>query len=164
MVSFFIHLSKKLLFIFIIFSLTSCVNSAPTVQKNLVNFDEISFSVVQKKLVFNKDLPEYPNSLLRSWFDNKIKVNGFDGSMELTITDYDEFITNISDGKKIEIFMKFKIHIVNSNAKSNSFIEGEVTSYGTLSGNFSLKDFDKVIENTQSDVILRLSRDLSSKI
>ena len=44
------------------------------------------------------------------------------------------------------------------------FIEGTVSSYGTLSGTFSLNDFDTIIENTQKDLILRLSRDLQSKI
>jgi hypothetical protein len=43
-------------------------------------------------------------------------------------------------------------------------IEGYVSSYGTLSGNFSLAEFDTVIQNAQSDLVLRLSRDLKSKI
>ena len=43
-------------------------------------------------------------------------------------------------------------------------IKGSVSSYGTLTGNFSLSEFDTVIQNTQSDIILRLSRDLNSKI
>ena len=43
-------------------------------------------------------------------------------------------------------------------------IQGNVSSFGTISGDFSLNDFDTVIENTQIDLILRLSRDLQTKI
>ncbi len=43
-------------------------------------------------------------------------------------------------------------------------IEGKVNSFGTLTGNFSLSEFDQLIQKTQSDLILRLSRDLKSKI
>ena len=44
------------------------------------------------------------------------------------------------------------------------YVEGSVTSFGTLTGDFSLNDFEVVIQNTQSDLIMRLSRDLQTKI
>ena len=43
-------------------------------------------------------------------------------------------------------------------------LESSVSSFGTLTGDFSLNDFDAVIQNTQSDLIMRLSRDLQTKI
>ena len=43
-------------------------------------------------------------------------------------------------------------------------IKGKVNSFSTLTGNFSLAEFDQLIIKTQTDLVLRLSRDLKSKI
>ena len=84
--------------------------------------------------------------------------------MKFIITEYTQEISNISDGKKIDCFLSFKVMLIKSSESKKEIIEGNISSYGTLTGKFSLKDFDIVIQNTQNDLILRLSRDLKSKI
>ena len=127
-------------------------------------FETISFDVVQKSLNIKSNLPNHLLDLLNQWFDNKVKVNGFDGNMILTISEYSEKISLIGDGKKVDIYLAFNIVLNKSSNTQTKIIKGDVSSYGTLTGNFSLQEFDIVIQNTQSDLLLRLSRDLKSKI
>ena len=44
------------------------------------------------------------------------------------------------------------------------FIKVEVKSFCIIEGDFSLSEFDEIIEKTQTDIIVRLSKNLGSKI
>ena len=93
-----------------------------------------------------------------------VKIDGFDGEMIFTISEYIEENSSISDGKRVDISLSFIVVLNKPSLSQTKLIQGYVSSYGTLSGNFSLAEFDIVIQNTQSDLVLRLSRDLKSKI
>ena len=124
----------------------------------------MSFDVVQKDLVIQKDLPENLNFLISRWFDEKVKINGFNGDMKFTISDYKEITSSISNGKRIDLTLSFNVLIRKPLLSQQKFIQGNVSAYGTISGDFSLNEFDTVIKNTQGDLVLRLSRDLKKKI
>ena len=124
----------------------------------------ISFDVVEKKLQIDKEIPPDVSYMLNKWFNEKVKINGIDGKISFKITDYNEKITTISDGKRIDISLKFSALIEKPTLSKKKFIDGEVKSYGAIEGSFSMSDFDEIIQKTQIDVILRLSRDLGSKI
>jgi len=127
-------------------------------------FENVSFNVVQKQLIIKPELPRHVKDLVSQWFDQKVKINGFDGDMKFIISEYLEEISSISDGKRVDISLSFNVILNKPSLSQTKKIEGYVSSYGTLTGNFSLADFDTVIQNTQSDLVLRLSRDLKSKI
>ena len=109
-------------------------------------------------------LPDHVQMLISQWFDQKVKIDGFDGEMKFIISEYLEEISPIGDGKRVDISLSFNVILIKPSLSQTKMIEGSVFSYGTLSGNFSLAEFDIVIQNTQSDLVLRLSRDLKSKI
>ena len=127
-------------------------------------FETISFDVVQKQLSIEQDLPEYLEILLTKWFDQRVKINGFDGDMRFIVSDFKQNISPINDGKKVDISMSFKVFLKNPSLSQTKLIEGNISSYGTLTGDFSLNDFDAVIQNVQTDLIIRLSKDLKAKI
>ena len=155
---------KKLLFIVFGFFMAGCNANETLVDSLNPEFEKMSFDVVQKKLVLEQDLPNNLNTLVSKWFDEKVKINGFDGDMIFTISDYKDETSLISEGKRIDITLSFNVLIRKPLLSQKKLIQGKVSSFGTLSGDFSLKEFDTVIENTQVDLILRLSRDLQSKI
>jgi hypothetical protein len=128
------------------------------------DFANLSFDVVQKQLVIESELPSHVEKLVSQWFDQKVKIDGFDGEMTFTISEYLEDTSSISEGKKVDISLSFNVLLNKPSLSQTKKIEGYVSSYGTLTGNFSLAEFDTVIQNTQSDLVLRLSRDLKSKI
>lgn len=128
------------------------------------DFENVAFNVVQKQLVIETELPIHVKRLLSQWFDQKVKIDGFDGEMKFTIYKYLEEISSISDGKRVDLSLSFNVSFNKPSLSQSKTIKGHISSYGTLTGNFSLAEFDTVIQNTQSDLVLRLSRDLKSKI
>ena len=124
----------------------------------------ISFEVVQKQLVIEQDLPDHVQNLLSQWFDQRVKIDGFDGDMKFIISDYSQNISSINDGKRVDVSLSFEVFLNKPSLSQTKFVEGRISSYGTITGDFSLKEFETLIQNTQSDLIIRLSKDLKSKI
>ena len=155
---------NKFIFVLLVFLLTGCQANESFIDPIRPDFANVSFDVVQKQLVIEPELPSHVEGLVSQWFDQKVKIDGFDGKMTFTISEYLEDISSISDGKRVDISLSFNVFLNKPSLSQTSLIEGSVSSYGTLTGNFSLSEFDTVIQNTQSDLILRLGRDLKSKI
>ena len=83
--------------IFLSFFIFSC-SSSESVVKQSYNFDNVFFDVVEK-IIYEGEIPEYLKSVSKNWFDNNVKVDGIDGTMEMKLLNYNENISNISDGK-----------------------------------------------------------------
>ena len=154
---------KLLVIIFGLF-MAGCNANETFIESLNPKFETMSFDVVQKDLVIQKDLPENLNFLISRWFDEKVKINGFNGDMKFTISDYKEKTSSISNGKRIDLTLSFNVLIRKPLLSKQKLIQGNVSAYGTISGDFSLNEFDTVIKNTQGDLVLRLSRDLKKKI
>lgn len=127
-------------------------------------FETMFFDVVQKQLIVEKELPSHVQNLISKWFDQRVKITGFDGNMKFVVSNFSQNITDIKDGKRVDISLSFEVILDKPSMSQTNFIKGDISSYGSLSGNFSLNEFDKLIQNTQNDLILRLSKDLKSKI
>ena len=84
--------------------------------------------------------------------------------MKFIVSYFKQDISSISDGKRVDVSMSFKVLLNKPSLSQTKLIEGNVSSYGTIKGDFSLNEFDTFLQNTQSDLILRLSKDLKSKI
>ena len=154
----------KLVFVLISFLTVGCNANEKFIESHKPEFESMSFNVVQKQLVFEKKPPDYVQTLISQWFNQKVKVDGFDGDMKFIISDFNQNISSIEDGKKVDISLTFKVLLNKPLLSQKKQIEGKILSYGTLTGKFSLSEFDTVIQNTQIDLIVRLSRDLKSKI
>jgi len=155
---------NKFIFVLLGFLVAGCQANESFIDPIRPDFANVSFDVVQKQLVIEPELPSHVEGLVSQWFDQKVKIDGFDGEMTFTISEYLEETSSISNGKRVDISLSFNVVLNKPSLSQTKMIEGYVSSYGTLSGNFSLAEFDTVIQNTQSDLVLRLSRDLKSKI
>ena len=155
---------NKLIFLLMLLFMMGCNANENFIDTLKPNLESMSFDVVQKQLVIKQGLPDHVKMLVTYWFDEKVKIDGFDGDMTFTILNYSQEISPINNGKKIDTSLSFQVLLIKPSLSQRKLIEGSVSSYGTLAGNFSLSEFDTVIQNAQSDLILRLSRDLQSKI
>ena len=155
---------NKFILVLLGFLVAGCQANESFIDPIRPDFESMSFDVVQKQLVIEPELPSHVEGLVSQWFDQKVKIDGFDGEIIFIISDYIEEISSISDGKRVDISLSFNVVLNKPSLSQTKKIEGYVSSYGTLSGNFSLAEFDTIIQNTQSDLVLRLSRDLKSKI
>ena len=154
----------KIFFLFLSFFIASCNANEPLINPLKPELESMSFDVVQKKLVIEKEIPNQVQSLLSQWFNQKVKIDGFEGDLIFIVSDFTQVISSIADGKKVDITMSFEVIINKPSLSQKKLIDGNISSYGTLTGNFTLNEFDTVIYNTQSDLILRLTKDLKSKI
>ena len=155
---------KQFLMILSSILIISCSSNAPSVNPQKAELETMIFDVVEKNLVVQQNLPDHVQTLIAQWFDQKVLINGFDGDMTFTITKYNQEVSSISDGKRVDVTLTFKVNLKKPSLSQKKLIEGSVSSYGILTGNFSLAEFDTTIQNTQTDLIVRLSRDLKSKI
>ena len=153
---------KILLFSIFSFFILGCNANESFIESLAPKFENVSFDVVQKQLIIEADLPDHVKILTSQWFDQKVKINGFDGDMIFTISSFTQKVSPISEGKRVDLSLSFNV-LLDKPSKSQKIIEGKVSSYGTLTGNFSLSEFDTVIKNSQSDLIIRLSQDPKSK-
>ena len=154
---------NKFIIIFCFF-IAGCNANEQFIEPLKPNFEEITFDVVQKQILIETNLPERVKNLLSKWFDQKIKIDGFDGNMMFIISNYSQDISPIDNGKRVDISLSFQVTLNKPSLSQQKSIEGNISSFATLTGNFTLAEFDTVIQNTQSDLILRLSKDLKSKI
>lgn len=155
---------NKLFLSFLVFFIAGCNANESFIEPNKHLYETTSFDVVEKKLIFEGSLPDYLKSSISQWFDQKVKIHGFDGDMKFIISNFNQEVSSINDGKRVDVSISFEVILNKPSLSQTKFIEGNISSYGTLTGNFSLNEFDTVIQNTQSDLVLRLSKDLKSKI
>ena len=155
---------KNTFIVLLIFLFVNCSTSNAIVETTNPKFETMTFDAVSKNLIFEGDFPKNFTNLSRKWFDNKVKIDGFEGNMIFTLKNYSEKNSKISDGRKIDISVEFQVLLEKSSLSQKKVIKGKVNSFSTLTGDFSLSEFDQLIIKTQSDLILRLSRDLKSKI
>ena len=154
----------KIFLVILWFLVAGCQANESFIDPIRPDFQSVSFDVVQKQLIIETKLPDHVEKLITQWFDQKVKIDGFEGKMKFMISEYSEEISPIGDGKRFDNSLSFNVILNKPSLSQSKMIEGHVSSYGTLTGNFSLAEFDMVIQNTQSDLVLRLSRDLKSKI
>lgn len=153
----------KLFLILSFFLVIGCNANESFIENINPELEIISFDVVEKKLIIEEGFPENMQNLITKWFDDKVKINGFEGEVLIHIYNYKEKTSPIDDGKRVDSSLSFKINL-NKSALKKEYIKGSVNSYGTISGNFSLQEFDTLIQNTQVNLIERLTSKLISKI
>ena len=155
---------KNSFIILVFFLLVNCSTSNAVVEVQDVKFESMTFDAVTKSLLFEGDFPKHFKDLSNQWFDNKVKINGLEGNMLFVLKNYSEQSSKINDGRKIDITVEFEVLLEKSSLSQKKVIRGKVNSFSTLTGDFSLSEFDELIIKTQTDLVLRLSRDLKSKI
>ena len=148
----------------ILLLLFGCQNSVSEIKPLTFDYKEVSINVVEKELIILADIPSQLDFFLTEWFNTKVKVNGFQGKVLFEIFDYKELISNIENGKRVDVSLSVKIHIdlkdQFSNQKSYNI---ELSEFGTITGSFSLSDVDILTENLQKNIISNLSKNINSR-
>ena len=147
-------LKNYILIILSIFMTNNCTQDL--VGKNSftnVNYDVLELDAVSKLIVFDNTISSSLKTKLDFWFNNYVKVNGFEGDAILSINNYNEKIVNSNDSKKVELKFNYILKINHAKKKQKTFYKGAVSSYHIISGNFSLSEFDKIFSLTEDDTI-----------
>ena len=149
----------------ILFFLFGCQNSVSEIKRSTVNYNEVPINVVEKELFINVDIPSQLDLFLNEWFNKKVKVNGFQGTVLFEIFDYEETISNIENGKRVDVSLDVKIQIDSRDKLSNQKnYKIKLSEFGTITGSFSLSDVDIMTENLQKNIVSNLSKNINSRI
>ena len=155
------HLTLLLFVLFI-----GCeMNSEQLVKSENINFENIKFNAVSKDLKFTniEEGPEVETTkkLVKDWFNNNVKIDGFDGNLSINVTsininkikkdDYYRFEINISIEflETNEVLNKRKIYKINS------------IEYGDIEGSFSIKDTENLNKNIISNSLKSINQKVS---
>jgi hypothetical protein len=156
------------IFLFFLITLNNCqTTNTPLKKYNYAN-DLIYIDVVEKKI--NKGFSAESIYLLKTqksiikWLDNNIKTNGFEGYVEIKISDIvtKESITNKNVIIKISAKIEMLISKPTLDRKKIIIIEGQ--EYGQLNGDFTLNDKSILTDNIIKQLIDKFSVKISYEL
>ena len=154
------HLTLLLFVLFI-----GCeMNSEQLIKSENINFENIKFNAVSKDLKFTNIEEglevETTKKLVKDWFNNNVKIDGFDGNLSINVTSI-----NINKIKKDEYY-RFEINISIEFLETNELLNKrkiyKINSieYGDIEGSFSIKD----TENLNKNIILNSLKSINQKV
>ena len=141
------------------------MNSEQLIKSENINFENIKFNAVSKDLKFTniEEGPEVETTkkLVKDWFNNNVKIDGFDGNLSINVTsieikkikkdEYYRFEINISIEflETNEVLNKRKIYKINS------------IEYGDIEGSFSINDTENLNKNIISNSLKSINQKVS---
>ena len=156
----------KYLIIFSIFFFIGCeMNSEQLIKSENINFENIKFNAVSKALKFTNTQEghevEITKKLVKDWFNNNVKIDGFDGNLSINVTSIE-----INKIKKDE-FYRFEINISIEFLETNELLNKrkiyKINSieYGDIEGSFSIKDTENLNKNIISNSLKSINQKVS---
>ena len=141
------------------------MNSEQLIKSENINFENIKFNAVSKDLKFTniEEGPEVETTkkLVKDWFNNNVKIDGFDGNLSINVTSI-----NINKIKKDEYY-RFEINISIEFLETNEVLNKrkiyKINSieYGDIEGSFSIKDTENLNKNIISNSLKSINQKVS---
>lgn len=151
------NFKKNVLFLIIFLLISSCVFSTNFDEKNNYNFKKVYFEVVEKKINYTNALPNDLKKMIESWFSNSVKINGYNGILEVFINEYNEELIDIPDGKKILLSLNFEIIIKNETLSQKETLQVNISEFSEIEGDFSINELEVLKYNTQLNMVSKMS-------
>ena len=156
-------------FIVIIFSFLfmGCeMNNDRVVKPEKVTFDFIKFNAVSKAFnnAFVNDSPDHKimSDIIESWFQNKIKTDGFEGDLLVIVKNIEFEREKKQDYYKFSVSLSLEfIEQLSTNTKNNYIVSAN--EYGEITGSFSIKDQDTLDLNLMNQSLNAVSLKLRER-
>jgi hypothetical protein len=140
------------------------IHSQQIIKPEKLDFSQIKFDSVTKKLIDESsvDVKEADDmkKIINYWFDNKIKTDGFDGSLNVYLKEI--VINKTSDNKyfkfEIDVFIDFEVLSDGLNKKKIFNIRS--SEFGQINGSFSINDQENLTLNVMYKVINSITKKL----
>ena len=152
------------LFLFIL--LMGCeMNSEQLIKSENVNFENIKFNAVSKNLDFTniQEGPEVETTkkLIKDWFNNNVKIDGFDGNLNINVNSIE--INKIKKEEYYRFEINISIEFLETNELLNKRKIYKINSieYGDIEGSFSIKDTENLNENIISNSLKSINQQVS---
>ena len=152
------------LFLFIL--LIGCkMNSEQLIKSENINFENVKFNAVSKNLDFTniQEGPEVETTkkLIKDWFNNNVKIDGFDGNLNINVNSIE--INKIKKEEYYRFEINISIEFLETNELLNKRKIYKINSieYGDIEGSFSIKDTENLNENIISNSLKSINQQVS---
>ncbi len=156
----------KYLTLFLFIFLIGCeMNSEQLIKSDYLNFENIKFNAVSKNLKFTniQEGPEVETTknLVKDWFNNNVKIDGFDGNLSINVTSIE--INKIKKDEYYRFEINISIEFLETNELLNKRKIYKINSieYGDIEGNFSIKDTENLNKNIISNSLKSINQKVS---
>ena len=155
----------KYLTIFLFIILIGCeINSEQFIESENINFENIKFNAVSKDLKFtnNQKGPEVEitKRLINEWYNNNIKIDGFDGNLSVDVTSIEIDKVKKKEYYRFEISLTIEFIETNETLNKRKIYKINSIEYGDIEGSFSIKD----IENFNKNIVFKSLKSINQKV
>ena len=140
------------------------INSEQLIKSENINYENIKFNAVSKDLKFtinqNGTEVEIAKKLVSDWFQNNIKVDGFDGNLSINVTSIDINKIKKDEYYRFEISLSIEFLETNETLNKRKIYKVNSIEYGDIEGSFSIKD----TENLNKNIISKSLKSINQKV
>ena len=141
------------------------MNSEQLIKSENINFENIKFNAVSKDLKFTnvQEGPEVVTTkkLVKDWFDNNIKIDGFDGNLSINVTSIKTNKIKRDDYYRFEIDISIEFIETNEVLNKRKIYKINSIEYGDIYGSFSIKDTENLNKNIISNSLKSINQKVS---
>ncbi len=155
----------KHLILFLFILLIGCeMNSEQLIKSENIKFENIKFNSVSKDLKFTniQEGPEVETTkkLVKDWFNNNVKVDGFEGNLSINVTSIEINKIKKKEYYRFEINMSIEFLETNEVLNKRKIYKVNSIEYGDIEGSFSIKD----TENLNMNIISNSLKSINQKV
>ena len=155
------HLTLLLFVLFI-----GCeINSEQLIKSESINFENVKFNAVSKDLKFTNIEEglevETTKKLVKNWFNNNIKIDGFEGNLSINVTSIKTNKTKRDEYYRFEIDISIEFIETNEVLNKRKIYKINSIEYGDINGSFSIKDTENLNKNIISNSLKSINQKVS---
>ena len=140
------------------------INSEQLIKSENINYENIKFNAVSKDLKFTNNQEgkevEIAKKLVNDWFNNNVKIDGFDGNLSINVTSIEINKINKEGYYRFEISLSIEFLETNETLNKRKIYKINSIEYGDIEGNFSIKD----TENLNKNIISKSLKSINQKV
>ena len=150
--------------LFLLFIFIGCeMNSKQIIKPEKFTYDKIKFNTVSKILEnkFEAYSPDHEimSEIIKYWFDNRIKTDGFEGNLSVNVKQIEFVREKKQDYYKFSISLSLEFIEKESSTKVKTYNVNS-NEYGEIVGSFAIKDQD----NLDINLMHKSLESISSKL
>jgi hypothetical protein len=140
------------------------INSEQLIKSENINYENIKFNAVSKDLKFTNNQEgkevEIAKKLVNDWFNNNVKIDGFDGKLSINVTSIDINKIKKDEYYRFEISLRIEFLETNQTLNKRKIYKINSIEYGDIEGSFSIKD----TENLNKNIISKSLKSINQKV
>ena len=141
------------------------MNSEQLIESESFNFENVKFNAVSKNLKFTNKQEgievEITKKLVKDWFNNNVKIDGFEGNLDINVTSIEIKKIKKDEYYRFEIDLGIEFLETNEVLNKRKIYKINSKEYGEIEGSFSIKDTDNLNKNIISNSLKSINQKVS---